>query len=341
MLRTTLLGILGGLVASASLAAAPQYRIKAVPEAKAMHPRVAQAINQQNVIAGEGVVEPADKTVAVFLAGHGSLKALPDTGHLQPTVRDLNKYGVAVGDINGEAVVWGTDGVAQNLSELIGCGGVATGVTDAGLVVGSFSCYDQQTNTLREASFSYRNGVLTQIGDFGENTTYINGINNARQMVGTYGSMRGHTSDAYHASIWQHGARTDLGTLGGQRSTGYAINELGHVVGTSDDASHGFFGFLHDGQAMRPLTSCPGLYAWPLALNRHDQIVGYFQLEDTTTRAFLIDQGLCYEVGDLLGDSGAGWTDLYALDINDAGVIVGAGRFEGRLRAFVAAPVKP
>jgi len=335
--------VLLSLATSSVLSAAPQYRIHPIPEIKTMHPRTAAAINERNVVAGGGVVSVADRQGGAYLASRGGLTALPgiDSSY-QVDIADVNKHNVVVGNINGEAMMWASNGTPLNLNGLIGCGrSVAAGVNDAGVVVGTFSCLDPDGLETHDASFAFHDGVLTQIGDFGKDTTYINGINNAGQLVGTFGAKPDSLPKPYHASIWQGGERIDLGTLGGPRSSGWAINAKGHVIGQSEDEFHQWNGFLHDGVSMKPLTSCAGRFVYPMALNEHDQIIGYYTLDDGTLVPFLIDQGRCQDLNVLLDDSRDGWTSLLAMDINDAGVIVGTGSFGGRLRAFVATPIRP
>ena len=41
----------------------------------------------------------------------------------------------------------------------------------------------------------------------------------------------------------------------------------------------------------------------------------------------------------LLNASGADWTNLHATGVNNQGVIVGDGLFQGKERAFIATPI--
>ena len=80
-------------------------------------------------------------------------------------------------------------------------------------------------------------------------------INDSGQAVGATGTCTGFTGFSYvnavHAILWQEGAVTDLGNLGGTLpppqgfgNFAYDVNAFGHVVGTSgtsDGSQHAFF----------------------------------------------------------------------------------------------------
>ena len=65
----------------------------------------------------------------------------------------------------------------------------------------------------------------------------------------------------------------DLGTLGGETSGAYAINDLGQVTGigkTGNGESHAFF---YDGTIMHDI-GIPGEGSWGRDINDSEQIVG-------------------------------------------------------------------
>jgi probable HAF family extracellular repeat protein len=66
-------------------------------------------------------------------------------------------------------------------------------------------------------------------GATGPSPTTPEAINDAGQVVGT--SPFGATNT--HAVIWNGGIPTDLGTLGGNNSQAFGINNAGQIVGTA------------------------------------------------------------------------------------------------------------
>jgi probable HAF family extracellular repeat protein len=73
--------------------------------------------------------------------------------------------------------------------------------------------------------------TYTNLGSLGGNSSYAYGINNLGVIVGS-SSIAGDT--ATHATLWNGGSVTDLGTLGGfQDSIAFGINDAGQVVGRS------------------------------------------------------------------------------------------------------------
>jgi probable HAF family extracellular repeat protein len=75
----------------------------------------------------------------------------------------------------------------------------------------------------------WERGALTDLGNFGEGGTGVNGINARGQIVGAY-DTRDHT----YAFVWEQGAITTLPSLGGNQSEARAINERGEIVGWSN-----------------------------------------------------------------------------------------------------------
>lgn len=113
--------------------------------------------------------------------------------------------------------------------------------------------------------------------------------------------------------IWQDGTRTQLGTLGGPRSSVLAINDRGQVIGGSTTAKpvegHGFLwqsGRMIDVHPVRPR-----------AINNRGQIVGSGTVTGGREHALLWQNGKVTDLGTLGGPTSI------ALAINDRGQIVG------------------
>jgi len=118
---------------------------------------------------------------------------------------------------------------------------------------------------------------------------------------------------------------TDLGTLGGDESYAYAINNKGQVVGRADDESGLKRAVIFDvnGQGnnidLGTLQGSSG-ESWAYAINNKGQIVGHDYDEYGMDRAVLFDStgaGNNIALGSLGGTTGG------AQSINDNGVIVG------------------
>ena len=138
------------------------------------------------------------------------------------------------------------------------------------------------------------------------------------------------------------GSIIDLGTLGGTKTTPFAVNDLGVVVGGSNLVGDLVQSpFLWSNGTMQQLATLPGLPQGHVrAINNHGQMVGYtFQagiLGVLNPRAVLWDGGGVAHDLNTPATAASGWTVLtLALDINDAGQIVGAGRRGTQQHAFL------
>src|SRR5262249_38677003 len=121
------------------------------------------------------------------------------------------------------------------------------------------------------------------------------GINNAGQVVGISQTTG---NEARHAFLYSDGTMTDLGTLGGQNSSGLGINDLGHVVGDSDRSVPRHHAFLFDGKSMTDLGALDGQGSQANGVNSYDQVVGSFvPADDSAFRATFYTDGKMTELG--------------------------------------------
>jgi probable HAF family extracellular repeat protein len=336
---------LGTFAAAAAPAAAPVYRIEALDKQHHIRPQAALGISNNGIVTGSGWMR-SRYSGSAYLYKDGTTRPLwaPDTWAAAGW--SVNVEGAVAGRVGAEAWTWDKSGAGTNLDALVPCdvgsdrSSTATGINDVGDVALSFICDRGGVRVF--GAYLYRAGSLIELGTLGGNYTWASGINNVGQITGNSflppdgdGEVRG------HAFIWKDGHMRDIGTLGGPGSGAQDINDAGHVVGMSTNAADENRGYWYDGSTMHQLPSCDGEGNWPQpkAINNHDQITGNFFRKGF--EAFLYEKGRCRLLLNLLDGSGAGWTSLQADDINDHGVIVGSGLFNGKGHAFIATPVRP
>ena len=158
---------------------------------------------------------------------------------------------------------------------------------------------------------------VTDLGTLGgSGTTQAYGINEAGQVVGysTAASLK------YHAFLWDNGMMIDLGTLPtGSTSRALGLNDNGQVVGFAFDGSVAGgadnHAFLWENGVMTDLFPEPG-HSLANAINDAGQVVGQYNLN----RPFIWQNGEFVELGGFGGGNSWG----YALDINNAGQVVGS-----------------
>ena len=204
------------------------------------------------------------------------------------------------------AVLWGDDGISD-LGTLGGGASTAENINNIGQVVGG---------ALNSIADAFTAGLVPYI------------LNNGAFPAVTQ----------VHAFLWENGAMSDLGTLGGPDSTAQFVNEHGQIAGESFTNStpnapisapacsgtgvptqHPFLwwrgGFFD-------LGSFGGTCGYPNWLNNRGQVVGTMTLAgNLTNHAFLWERESLMDLGTLGGDNSEAWS------ANDAGEVVGRADF--------------
>ncbi len=171
-----------------------------------------------------------------------------------------------------DAVVWNGKKTIDlgALALLSGSDSVAAGINDSGQVAGSWS-----TVSAGSQAFLYSNGTITALPEPGFVATsnlgcQAAGLNKNAQVGGTCWGYDSSLSSLYgHAMLWQNGTVTDLGTLGGLKSTAAAINNNGQIVGSAETSTGATDGFLYSNGTMTDLGSFT-----PAAINNNGVMVG-------------------------------------------------------------------
>src|SRR5262249_55036951 len=234
-------------------------------------------------------------------------------------------------------------GTMTDLGTLGRAGSGAAAINASGQVVGYLF------DSAGRSAFVWENGVLYDLNKLipansGWVLTQAQGINNSGQIVG-FGTLNGHQRGFLLSDpdrIFGNGGGTinDLGTLGGDYTAGFAVNDAGQVVGQSKTATGSYHAFLWQSGVMKDLgTTAHALDSGAIDINASGQLVGESVLQTipvaNSTSGFLWQNNKMTDINTLI-PSGSGWTLTDALGINGAGQIVGPG--SNGSRAFLMTP---
>ena len=242
---------------------------------------IAAAVNDAGQIVGSA--DNAAGQSRAFLYQNGSMTDLGTFGGNDSHGWGINAAGVTVGsafapenpnDFSGErAFVRPPGGTLQDLGTLPGFSSPFAGATDInnhGQIVGASGQAGPGDPPVHP--FLYSNGVMTDLGTFGDAYSTAYAINDLGQVVGYSDSLADfHIPQAF---LYDGGKLINLDArLGGTGSIAYDINNLGQIVGDS-----GTFGaFIMQGDTVTSLDALIDPAAgWtiqlPKAINDHGQI---------------------------------------------------------------------
>ena len=339
------------------------------------------SITNNGLIGGTSVLSGAAEHAVLFYKGMKGDLATPGLGGQNSVVYGVNEGGQAVGqaetstpDPNGEdfcgfkalgqpaagttclAFLW-QYAVMMPLPTLGGSNGTAQQVNRSGTIAGfaESTTVDPKCPAPQKLQFK---PVIWQDGEIQELPTFSGdlegasfGINNSGQVVGASGHcaplsmFTGLYMQPLHALLWETGAVTDLGSLGGTGEGNgifaHAINNEGQVVGYSDlRGNASFHAFLWTrATGMQDLGTLSGdLNSLANALNDAGDVVGVSLDANFNPRAFLWENGTMRDLNALI-PADSPLQLLLACGINSSGQIVGLGvTSTGEAHGFLLSP---
>lgn len=315
-------------------------------------------INESGWVIGAsetGVTDPvlgAPEFVAV-LWRNGQIKNLGTLGGNESLATDVNNRGRIVGfsansvpdpvSMFGFATqtrpfIW-EHGVMRDLGTLAGPDGAAFLMNERGQVIGQYflnAAPNAKTGIPTQDPILWEeDGTAVDLGTLGGTVGTAVWINNRGQVVGQSSlptnpggcNPFGPGGSGCHAFFWDKGVMTDLGTLGGDNSTPYSVNDAGEVVGRGDvPGSQSHHGFLWKGGVMTDLGTPHGdLCSTAASVNSEGQIVGDAGACFVGGRAWLWENGGPLVDLNTLAIPGSGLHLADAALINDRGEIICAG----------------
>ncbi|MHB8712883.1 MAG: DUF3466 family protein [Trichloromonadaceae bacterium] len=275
-----------------------------------------------------------------YLYEDGALRDLGTLGGHYSSAHDINSSDQVV----GYSLTGGTDEMGFINAAFLWDGNMmgdlgishasASKINDAGQIVGEIS---YGTSIM---AFLHDKGTTTELGSLDGRGSWALSINNEGQIVGNSSAVIPDTQfRSNRAFLYQHGALTDLGSLGVycysveghlecfENSSATDINDKGQIVGYSSlPDTFSAHAFRISDQGMEDLGTLGGMQSWAQAVNESGQIVGSsMNADDSGYHAFLYDQGKMYDLNDLNAEPSSGAGHIWgASDINDFGQIVGS-----------------
>lgn len=237
----------------------------------------------------------------------------------------VTKYANPPADFNTQGVLW-HDGVQTDLGALLpGESVFATNVNNQGQALAhQFQGQNNQTSWL------WQNGAITSLGNI-----IAEDINNRGQVAGT-AYQADHWPEGLRPVLWEQGRLQELPTSGDVvKRQSIRLNDSGVVIANFESGRPGKwqddrFAYLEGN-------------GWAYDLNSAGTIVGFAAANaadpsgSSSARAVLWEEGAQKDLNTLI-PTGSGWLLEQAVDINDAGWIVGVGTFNGQSAAFLLTP---
>ncbi len=286
-------------------------------------------------------------------AGINDMESLP--GFPGSAAIDINDSGQIVGNLQPtggpvRTFIWDEIGGMTEIPNTLGGTGVELfDINNSGQVAGS--AHIDAGGTIR--AVLWEDGVgMTDLGILsGGWSSYGKDVNNLGQVVGTSSYSNGSTGD--HVFLWLPEAAyglaagiNDLGSLPGYtNSEGRTINDLGQIAGWAYGNDKEALLWLPEPAyglqaGMNNIGGLPGYEHTVIRdINNSGQIVGYAAIGGTEPRAVLWENGVFYDLNNLVPTDSSYELIQTASAINDNGQIACTAVLDGTYRAILLTPI--
>ncbi|NHZ34710.1 PEP-CTERM sorting domain-containing protein [Massilia rubra] len=209
------------------------------------------ALNRFGEVTGGALTASGEEHA--FIYSHGVMTDLGTVGGgTLARGTAINDLGQIAGDFHAPATGWGAfvrlDGQLRDIGNLGGASTWASGINNAGRVVGSWLA--QGDFHPPQSAYIYENGVMSALNYSSSGISSANAVNQAGQITGT----DWHGPEA--AYLYTNGMTQVLGSMYGLAAWGTALNNRGEVVGNlGGPLQVPFFGFIYANGAMSDLNT--------------------------------------------------------------------------------------
>jgi hypothetical protein len=285
-----------------------------------------RAINNRGEVSGNIVRNAPDPSRPFFWNGTGPARELAVPAGTGASALGMNNLGEVVGQIGNDSAIWSPDGTVRTIAPPAGHTLAFTaGLNDAGTLLTR-----TESGPLGGGVTGFRrhaDGSVEELPNF-----YSQALNQRGAALGI------------DAVVWEpDGTLRSLTSPGSPN--GYAINDAGWVTGqfaVGDDISMAVW--RPDGSLIAvppPGNIFGGDYVSGVVINNRQEVVGGGKWDGVGRIVYWTEADGLVDLRTRLDASSAGWRLDYAIDINDAGQIVGIAirTSDNRSFAVVLTPV--
>lgn len=259
-----------------------------------------------------GTIDVKDGSLHAFLYDGSKIVDLGTMGGVLSETGGLNELGQVVGwvrfkDDTSRAFLY--DGAMHDLGTLGGADSFARAINERGQATG----VSTGTDGIQRA-FLFQDGVMKPL--------HPPGIPSEGRLINAGGAVAGLFDDPnkFTRSFFGGACQClkDLGTLGGDQSFVFALNDAGQLAGAAEDLSRHLHAFLYDDGAMKDLGTLGGDVSQAYSMNESGWVTGFALTKAGDSHAFVFDGKMMRDLGTLGGSSSGGAA------INASGQVVGS-----------------